>query len=447
MLEPITRRRGDSSVCPESSPKTGASVATLLRPESGAARDAYAKRRTGPPWRVTYLASHPLQHQAPLLAKLAGLPWIDLEVAFRSELGVHEDPAAEIDRSLPRTDPLLQGYAHRSLPGSERTITRRALSRWGRWRGGLSELLHKDRTDVLWMHGYSHPIHLAALRLAKRRGLPVFARGESSLIGKPAGGLRAGLRRKALTRLLARFDGLLSIGSANTRFYQHHGVPAERIHPMPYAVDNARFAALAAKGKAKRSELARELGLDPRAPVILFAGKLIERKGVTELLEAFLTCCASSARSIQPALVLVGAGALEGPLRARVRESSSAPVHFAGFRPQTELPRFYDLADLVVVPSRFESWGLVVNEAMACSAPVLASTAVGAAPDLIAEGRTGWTFKAGSTPELSRRLRELVFEPKRQSALKQVGAAARERVESWDFEADANGLFHALESL
>ncbi len=442
MLEPISSRLGDPPHKAGTPRETGASIATLLRPEPGAARGARAQRPAGPPWRVTYLVSHPVQSQAPLLAMLAGLPWLDLEVAFRSELSPGDDPDAKFGRSLAREVPLLDGYAHRFLPGSERV-----LSKLGPRNDGLAELLHRDRTDVLWMHGYSHPVHLAALRLAKRRGLPVFARAESNLIGQPASGFRAVLRRKALTRLLSRLDGLLSIGTANTRFYRHHGVPAEKIHLMPYAVDNARLAQQAVEARVRRSQLARDLGLDPRAPVILFAGELVENKGVTDLLEAFLTCCASPAQSIRPALVLVGSGALEGPLRARARESSGAPVHFAGFRSPSELPRFYDLADLVVVPSRFEPFGLVVNEAMACGSPVLASTAVGAVPDLIAENRTGWTFEAGSTPDLTRRLRDLLFEPRDRAELKRVGEAARERIESWDFEANANGLFHALESL
>jgi glycosyltransferase involved in cell wall biosynthesis len=132
-------------------------------------------------------------------------------------------------------------------------------------------------------------------------------------------------------------------------------------------------------------------------------------------------------------------------MRSRIQAANASGVRLLGFQNQTELPRCYDLADLFCVPSHREPWGLVVNEAMCAARPVLASDAVGSARDLVLDGETGATFRVGDVDDLEQRLRELLALPR--GALRALGARARARVSGFDFEADARGLFAALESL
>ena len=110
--------------------------------------------------------------------------------------------------------------------------------------------------------------------------------------------------------------------------------------------------------------------------------------------------------TINSLAVFVGSGELENELRA-LAAALKVAARFEGFRNQSELPRYYAAADVLVLPSESESWGLVVNEAMACGLPAIVSNNVGCAPDLIEEGRTGFTFPLGDVGALSDRLAAL----------------------------------------
>lgn len=400
---------------------------------------AQSERTGGPPWRVTHLVSHPIGEQIPLLNKLDGLPWIDLEVIFGSESGDHPDSFLELDLG---SNPSDLRPAHRFLSTGAR-IPRRLRARGGE----LSALLKRGRTDVLWMHGFSHPLHQLALRLAKQQGIPVLASSDGLPAQESSSGLRAGLQRVARGRLLGRFDGLLIAGSADTRYFTSHGVSSERLHPMPHTIDNRRFHRASRLSRVRRPRLLSELGLESRSPIVACFGPWNENSGVRELLDAHLAGCEHAKDPIRPALVLVGSGPLEGTLRERVRDNPGAAVCLVSPRPQGELPRWFDLADLVVVPSRLQTESFSVSNPMVCGTPVLVPTEFGNADDLIREGRTGFLFDASDSASLARQLNRLIFESGALSRLRSVGKAARKRARDWGHDADANGLFQALESL
>ena len=428
---------------PRTQQATSAPADLLAEPlrELRATRASTHERRL-PPWRVVYLVSHPIQYQAPLLAKLSALPWLDLRVAFQSDVSTRAYRDAGFGRDVDWDVPLCEGYRHRFLPGA-----RRRLGRFTPWNRGLSELLAAEATDALWLHGYTHPTSLRALRIARRRGIPVLVRGESNRIGRREAGLAARGRHALLCRLFRRVDRFLAIGSANREFYLHHGVSPDRIHAMPYAVDNERFRAQCAEAARGREAFRRELNLDPARPTLLFVGKLAPWKGAQDLLAAVERLYARPGDAAPPNLVVVGDGELSVELRDRGRRAGLAGLRFLGFRNQTELPRCYDLGDLLCVPSHSEPWGLVVNEGMCAARPVLASRAVGAARDLVREGETGALHQPGDVDSLEHALRTLCGRADARDHLHVLGSQAAERVATWDFEANVRGLFEALQSI
>lgn len=388
------------------------------------------------PARLLYLVSHPIQYQAPLLARLARQPWLELEVAFLSARSVrgHFDPG--FGRELAWDVDLLSGYRHRFL---EARLGASGLDLVRPWSRGLKQLIDARRFDAVWLHGYAQISLLEALWTARRAGLPVLLRGESLLHGRPLGDWRARLRSLCLPRLLAQVSACLTIGSHNRDFYRAYGVPEQRLFSMPYAVDNQRFEAAARAAAPRREQLRAELGLRAGLPVVLFASKFQPKKRALDLLEAALQLF-DRGRDFE--LLLIGDGEQRGELERRAEGRRG--VRFLGFRNQTELPRFYDLADLFVLPSDYEPWGLVVNEAMACGTPVLASDRVGSARDLIEPGQSGWIFPAGDAHALARALEQALSDP---AALARAGALAAQRVQRFDFEADAAGLQAALRFL
>ena len=434
-----TAKRPDTqsrSVLPLAPPLPPGGLATLMAPQSA---------RPTKRWRVAYLVSHPIQYQAPLLRWLESHSAVDLTTLFLSDLSVGKFHDEGFGRDVDWSDvDLLSGYRHRFLEARGKTDRLSLVRPFTR---GIEAELAKGEFDALWVHGYAHQANLRAIRAARRLGIPVLLRGESLLLGRREKGFRAWLRDRLVPHVLASVDGVLSIGTANRDFYRAHGVAPERIFSAPYAVDNARFQRQATAAAATREELRAELALDPRRPVVLYASKLSARKRPLDLVAAFHSLHRRSCAP-RPYLLIAGDGPQRGEVEAAARrleqELGEDCVRMLGFATQTELPRLYDLCDVLVLPSSYEPWGLVVNECMNAARPVVVSDRVGSGLDLVDDGRTGRIFPHGNTDALADALGDVLQSREHARAL---GRAALERVQSLDFNAVATGLERALERL
>jgi glycosyltransferase involved in cell wall biosynthesis len=390
--------------------------------------------------RLAYLVTHPIQYQAPLLRRVAAEPGIALTVLFLSDMSTRGYRDRGFQTTVEWDVDLLGGFRHEFLPAlgaADRVTT------WRPWSTELGRTLTRDRFDALWVHGYAHPTMLRAIALASFRGIRVLARGES----QESGGhrmLSRALRRLVLPAFFRVPDAFLAIGTRNRRYYLAHGVTADRIFSVPYAVDNEFFRRAVTSAARTRDSLRSELDLPPGRPVILMASKLTLRKAPMDLLEAYARLSPDGRREPDAVLLFVGDGSVRTELEATAASLGWSSVRFAGFRNQQELPRFYDLCDMVVLPSRREPWGLVVNEAMNAAKPVVVSDAVGCADDLVMNGETGFVFPTGDARALATRLASLVHDP---DLVRRMGQAARERVSSFDFEADVAGLRRALSAV
>ena len=391
-----------------------------------------------PRFRLAYVVSHPIQYQAPLLRHLAEDGEVDVTVLFLSDLSTRSYRDPGFGHEVEWDVPLLEGYRHSFLPAWG---SRGALSFWRPLTRRLGREIIRGRFDALWVHGYAHQALLRAMRLGRRRGLPVLLRGESHLESHPRGRARARLKNLVLRWLFTGVDGFLAIGSLNRSYYRHYGVPDERLFSMPYAVDNEFFRTRAAESRHGRAGLRTELGLPAGAPVILFASKLVARKRAGDLLFAFERLRAGWT-GVPPTLVLVGDGPQRPELEARA--AGGGVVRFAGFRNQSEMPRFYDLCDVFVLPSEHEPWGLVVNEVMNAGRPVLVSDHVGAGADLVVDGENGFVFPTGDVAALARALESVLRDPQRK---REMGRRSLDRVAGWSFEQDRKGLLRALHAV
>ena len=395
--------------------------------------------------RLAYLVSHPIQYQAPLLRRIACEPDIDFKVFFGSDLSVRAYRDEGFGVEVAWDTPLLEGYASEFLPAVRDRRTISATSPISR--GVYRKLRAADGSaafDTLWVHGYGSVNALVGIAAAKALGIPVLLRAESWLADRPR--TRAKLAAKAAFFSLLRggIAATLPIGINNAAYWTHYlgaGVPQ---FAMPYAVDNAWFAARAGERISHLDaleELRRELAMEPGAAVILFASKLQERKQAHHLLLAYGEMVRGQAPEDQPYLVVVGDGEERGRLEAMASRSGLTRVRFAGFRNQTALPKFFALADVFVLPSREEPWGLVVNEAMASGCPVVVSSDVGCHRDLVTDGVEGFVYPQGDIPALADALRCVLADPAKARAM---GVAARRRVQQCSVEADVRGLREAL---
>ncbi len=210
------------------------------------------------------------------------------------------------------------------------------------------------------------------------------------------------VRRWILRRLVGRVPRLLAIGSAAADYYSRMGCARERIAVLPYSCDAARFAGATAGALGER--LRRRCGIG-RGVLCLYVGQLVKRKGVDTLLQAFRKIVR---RRSDAGLVLVGEGPERRALEGRLRGEERARVYFAGSVSNRDLPAYYAAADIFVFPTRYDGWGVVLNEACAAGLPLIASTGAGATQDLLQEGENGFAVLPDDVEMLAEKMETLI---------------------------------------
>lgn len=363
---------------------------------------------------LLYLVSHPIQYQAPLLRLIAREASFDLTVGFTTD-AEESHFSKDFKMTVEYDVPLLDGYA------------------W--FRASYRRILTAIRSaDVVWLHGWRGRKLLYALLVARIMRRPVLMRSEtwSGAYSQPTS-WRGRLRPHFHRVVLRACSGYLTVGAANRSYLLSLGCSAERMFHVPYAVDNHHFGGPDVSRAV--TELRRDLGLEPTDRVILFCGKLTRRKLPDILLEAWRH---TNWPSVRPVLVFAG----DGELRGLVSEAAAADerVRFIGFVNQSALPALYACADVFVLASQREPFGLAINEAMASGTAVIASDEVGAAADLV-DDDVGRVVPAGDVKALSKALVEVL-----QSSV-EMGRASRQRMAGWGFAQDLQGLEKAVLSV
>jgi glycosyltransferase involved in cell wall biosynthesis len=349
------------------------------------------------PRRVTVLQTHPIQYMAPWFRWMSrACPDIDLTVLYAAVPDA-EQQGTEFGRAFTWDVDLLSGYAHRVLLAPDPAHRFHSRDYAGLEVPGVGAAIAESRPDVLLVPGWHSRYYVQGAHAARRLGVPVLYRGDSNLLTAPRGPLR--LAWELRTRLKLRlFDGYLAVGTRAREYLRHHGVIDPLIAASPAAVDVEFFAdaraALAAE-PAERTRARASLGAGPDDWLVLFAGKLVDRKRPADLLHA------AAALGPGVAVAFAGTGELEPSLRQlAARSGVRAACH--GFANQASMRQLYAAVDALVLPSGSgETWGLVVNEALAAGTPCVVSDHVGCAPDLIEPGVTGQVFPAGDIPALA----------------------------------------------
>jgi glycosyltransferase involved in cell wall biosynthesis len=362
--------------------------------------------------RIAVVTTHPIQNQVPWIRGLAAAPDRSVRVFF----GMIPDPAQQGEGfGLPfRWDvPLLDGYAWEVVPNRARRPAP------GRFLGidapGIESALAGFAPDAAVLCGWHSRFLWQAKRACRRLRVPALVRGDSNALRR-----RPLWKRWVHARHLRGYAAVLAVGASNAAFYREMGVPASRIRFAPHCVDSAPLLASVPADAARRAQARRRLGVPVDATCFAFVGKLTPSKRPLDLLRAFEEVARDRA---DVHLLFVGSGEQEESLR-RAAASVPARVSFAGFMNQSEIGVAYGCADAIVLPSDFhETWGLVVNEGMACGLPAVVSDRVGCGPDLVREGETGFTFPFGDVCALAGRLRLLASDPEARRRMGRNAAA------------------------
>jgi glycosyltransferase involved in cell wall biosynthesis len=364
--------------------------------------------------RLAIFTTHPIQYQAPWFRALAAADGLDIEVVF-SYVPDAVRQGEGFGVAFQWDVPLLAGYRYRLLATHDLPPPLPTFAR--RWAGGIARTLEQIEPDAALVLGWQEISLVQALLVCRRRGIPIVLRGESNA-------LRA---RPGLVQLLHRHyfslcDAFLAIGRANADLYRAAGVPESRIVSAGYCVDNGRFVQAATALAGERASIRRAWSIAHDAVCFAFVGKLEPKKNVLHALEG-VRLARERGKAVHA--LVVGAGEQMQAARAFCA-AHALPASFTGFLNQTEISRAYVAADALVLPSGFgETWGLVVNEAMASGLPVIVSDRVGSAHDLVIDGETGFVFSYGDTTALAARISHLADAEEVRLAM---GRSARRRV-------------------
>lgn len=351
--------------------------------------------------RLAVVTSHPIQYQAPWFRALANE--LDLVVFFAHRQDAEGQAAAGFGHAFDWDVPLLDGYRFEWLQNESTAPSVDTFS--GCDTPDIEDRLRAGGFDACLVNGWYLKSYLQALRACRRLGLPVLMRGDSHLKTRRHPMIALG-KHLPYRWLLGRVAAHLYVGEANRRYLRHYGVRPERLFFAPHFVDNRRFARAAERARAsgEAAALRHRIGADPATRICLFAGKLIEKKRPDDFVDAI-------ARLEHRGAPILGAMVGSGPLAEALAErvvARGARISLLGFRNQTEIPACYAAADCLVLPSDGrETWGLVVNEAMACGVPVVVSDAVGCGEDLV-DAMTGAIYPVGQVGALADRLQWLV---------------------------------------
>jgi len=392
--------------------------------------------------RIKYCITHPIQYLAPLLRALAAREEVDLEVIYAADMGAREYYDPGFSRELAWDVSVLQGYKYLTLtPGGKvRAGLRGARS------GGVAKYLDKRNTDAVIIHGWGNYFYLAATLAAALKRIPILYRTDINRFYDQAAFRPLTRTHRAarafkpliLSLLFKRIDGFLAVGSLNREYYLSCGVSPERIFSAPLSINNDLFAPERASGEM-RDSLRKKLDLKPHTFKVIFNGKLIARKRPRDMVEAV----AGMEQKHKIEVIFLGDGELMEELKALARDRGLA-ARFAGFVNQSELPAYYSLGDLLILPSENEPWGLVVNEAMAMGLPAAVSDMVGCAPDLVIPGRTGYIFPVGDVKALA----EIIARVAGSAALQdQLRAGAAAMAASHTMAATVDGYIKAIQAV
>jgi glycosyltransferase involved in cell wall biosynthesis len=370
--------------------------------------------------KLAIITTHPIQYNSPFFQLLTERKKVEVHVFYTWPQAIKNIEDKGFGKTITWDIPLLDGYDYTLVPNT-------SLAPGSNFKGiqnpSLISELKAWKPDAILVYGWNLKSHLQAMRYFKGK-IPVWFRGDSTLLDE-TGGYKTTLRRLVLTQVYKYIDKAFYVGQANKAYFLKHGLKEAQLVYAPHAIDNSRFGDAMFQNHDKEAlQWRSELGYTADDIVIVFAGKLEPKKQPDFLMQAFKKAREAQSGSLQ--LLIVG----NGPMETALKSSGQKNVKYIPFQNQTKMPLVYRLGDVLCLPSKGpgETWGLAVNEAMACGRPVIVSDKVGCSEDLVRQNTTGFVFKHDNMTELTAILVNL-----QKSSLQQMGELAKEKVKEYSF--------------
>lgn len=364
-------------------------------------------------------------YRIPVLNALAQRAEIALEVIFLSE-----------------NDPSLREW---KVYKDEIKFNYRVLPSWRQRLGrynllinrGVHAALSSIEPNVVLCGGYNYLASWSTARWARSHRVPLLLWSESTARDRRRGYLLVEFMKARFLKLCAAF---VVPGKSSFEYLTALGIAPQRIFTAPNAVDTALFSNLAEIARRNESQVRRRRHLPSR--YFLYVGRLVKDKGIFELLEAYAQLEAEIRCDI--GLVFAGTGSDSRKLVERAAKISPGAIQFAGFVHREELPEIYAFADALIFPTHSDPWGLVVNEAMACSLPVILTSVAGCASDLVQDGQNGFVIPPRDVARLARAMAHVAEDSARGA---EMGRKSGECIAANSPDKWANGVLEAVKSV
>jgi len=388
---------------------------------------------------LAVIETHPVQYHAPVYRALQKQFCVNVTAIYGSDFSIVGYHDAEFGATFRWDTDLVSGYdavfLSRVAQGGARSVEEVTTH-------GLSGVLQRLKPRAVLLLGYSPRFHRQAFFQARRLKVPLLFRGETTDHARHRGYLKQFARDRFLRWFYRQFSGLLYVGKRSREHFLRYGVSEEKLYFSPYCVDTNPFDLGEESRIRYRKAVRGNLRLAEDEAVLLFSGKLSPRKAPDLLVRAVKDMAPGMRKRI--VLIFLGDGPMRGELERFSQTDPEVKAHFLGFQNQTHLSRYYHAADLLILPSQeWETWGLVVNEAMHHGLPCVVSDRVGCAPDLIEEGRTGELFEAGSVLSLRQAIERAMGLVGRED----VRALCHKKVSGYTVERAAEGLARAFQDV
>jgi glycosyltransferase involved in cell wall biosynthesis len=385
--------------------------------------------------RLAILSTHPIQYHVAWFRALAARTDLEIHVHYCNQATPQEHSRSGFGVEFDWDISLLGGYPHSFL----QNVARRAGH--GSFGGfdtpEFKEIVRSHEYDAVLVNGWHYKSAWQAIFACWQSRVKVIVRSDSHL-HTPRTIAKRAVKSITYRRFIPRFDACLAAGQWSREYFLHYGARPEHIFLVPHAIDSRRFQIEAECLDPQRSELRKEKDLDENAIIFMFSGKFIPKKRPMDFVCAIERAMRRNSR-IQG--LMVG----DGPLRAgceRLVREQSVPIRFTGFLNQSQITKAYVVSNALVLPSDGgETWGLVVNEAMACARPCIVSDRVGCGPDLVIPQETGSMFPLGNVEALANSMLELAGNPERMISM---GIVARSRLMNYSVETAVDGTIESL---
>ena len=379
-------------------------------------------------YKLVIVAPTCFYYQVSLFQKLAQHPRFNLVVYFCSDEALDAEDAMKmykVDASWGYDTDLLEGYEYEFLKNYSPDPS------YLKWPHGLMNIgivneIRKNRPDAVILMSWMNFTWWAAIIASKLCNVPFFYLTDANIEGEMNGARwKSWVKRVLLGKIIFNWaSGFLCAGIANRKLYEFYDVPDRKLIPFAYSWGYEPLLEASAGLKARKKNLREELGIPKDKLVILYSGRLSSEKNPFLLLDAY-----RSVRSTDKALVFVGDGDLRDDMERYSTENGLENVFFCGFQGRTDIPKYFASADVLVLPSQRETWGMVINEALCLGLPVIASDQVGAVHDLVWHEENGYVFRSGDVNELSGYLNEVLDLPEDQRMA--MGNRSLEIITDW----------------